>query len=47
MLPGWVSTLDVADTGERGDLSQRLWVPHARGEEPVALVDLPSPSESL
>ena len=47
MFPGWVSALDVADTGERSDLSQRLWGPDARGEGPVDLVDLPTTSESL
>ena len=39
MFPGWVSALDVADTGEKSDLLQRLWVPDARGEGPVDLVD--------
>ena len=47
MFPGWVSALDVADTGVRSDLSQRLWGPDARGEGPLDLVDLPTTSESL
>ena len=47
MFPGWVSALDVIDTGERSDLSQRLWGPDAGGEGPVDLVDLPTTSESL
>ena len=47
MFPGWVAALDVADTGEIIDLSQRLWGPDARGEGPVGLVDLPTTSESL
>ena len=41
MFPEWVSALDVADTGERSGLSQSLWGPDARGEEPVDLVDEP------
>ena len=47
MFSGWVSALDMADTGARSDLSQRLWGPDARGEGPVDLVDFPSTSESL
>ena len=47
MFPGWVSALDVADTGVRIDHSPRLWGPDARGEGPVDLVDLPTTSESL
>ena len=47
MFPGWVSALDVADTGERSDLSQGLWGPDARGEGPVDRVVLQTTSESL
>ena len=47
MFPGWVSAIDVADTGERSDLSHRLWEPDTRGEGPVDLVDFPTTSESL
>ena len=41
MFSWWVSALGVEDTFVRSDVSQRLWGPDARGEEPdVSLVGL-------
>ncbi|CAB1105835.1 unnamed protein product [Ectocarpus sp. CCAP 1310/34] len=39
LFPEWVSALDVADTGERSDLSQSMWGPASGGDAPGDLVD--------